>query len=673
MTRLSPSLLLSLLLALLGTGVAAGAGPVGMQVPSGSVVAQATLTSVEPAVVATEPLTLRGTIRNVSSEPLVDPLPVLRWSLDALQTSDELDLVAENPLFRYGRVDYRYSASLPTLAPGEQATFEIEVPLADIVPGPGVYVVGFDTLATLPDGLRVFVASARTTVPVGTTRDEPLPVSLLWPVAGVPTLLPDGRLVDDSLAAEIAPGGRLEGLVRAATGAPVTWVVDPDLVTTVAAMVPGYETVQPPGPGTGGADAAGFLALLSSAISPDADVRRLPAADPDLAGMAASGFGPPDVAATADAALRSSVLADLLGRGTPSLALLTDRPVDSTLLATYDEAGLDDVVLASPSVSGAAGPVAPLADTTLTAVLAPALVPPPADPAVGTALALRQRLLAETALAADTSALVLAPDPRWSVTPQEASAVLAAWQQAPWVRPVPLADLPVATDPVSLQEDEPAEPLDASVSEGLRQVDADVDRLRPLFAQPPVEDEELTVVQARIVSSAWRAQPERGADYVGAVQGVVAGAENQVGLVLSDTITLSSRSGRFPVTLVNDSAADVVVGVRFTSQNSSRLRVEDIPASVLSAGEKRTSSATALATANGRVVVTAELVTTEGTAVGGPVTTVVDVTSVGSLGWVVVAAGGVLLAVAVGRSRRRRRLSSEAAAAAPPRVEDRVG
>lgn len=676
MTRTSPALLLALLLSLLGAGVATGAGPVGMQVPGGAVVAEARLTSLEPAVVTTEALTLRGTIRNVSDARIVDPLPALRWSLDALQTPDELDLVEQNPLFRYGGVDYRYSVSLPSLEPGEQATFAIEVPLADLVPGPGVYVVGFDTLATLPDGLRVFVASARTTVAVDVTREEPLAASLLWPLASAPSLLPDGRLVDDTLAAEIAPGGRLDALVRAATGAPVTWVVDPDLVDTVAAMVPGYETARPPGPGTGGADAAGFLALLSSAVSVDSDVRRLPAADPDLGGMAASGFEPPEVAATAEAALRSSVLTDLLGRRIPPLALLTDRPVDEALLATYAEAGLEDAVLPASSVVGGPGTVAPLAGTTVTAVRAQPLPPPASDPTVGPALALRQRLLAETALAGEASALVLAPDPRWSVTAPEASAVVAAWQQAPWVRPVALDELPVAPEPVTLREDEAAEPLETSIAEGLRQVAVDLDRLRPLFAEPPVDDDERPVVSARVVSTAWRAQPDRGADYVGAVRDVVAGAASQVGLVLSETITLSSRSGRFPVTLVNDSAADVVVGVRFTSQNSSRLRVEDIAPTVLTAGEKRTFTATALATANGRVVVTAELVTTEGTTVGATTSTVVDVTNVGSLGWVVVATGGVLLAVAIGRSRWRRRRSPPAAARTPPLgvdVEDRVG
>jgi hypothetical protein len=146
----------------------------------------------------------------------------------------------------------------------------------------------------------------------------------------------------------------------------------------------------------------------------------------------------------------------------------------------------------------------------------------------------------------------------------------------------------------------------------------------------------------------------------------VVDAESQIGLVVSPSITLASRSGRFPVTLVNGTAVDVVVGVDFVSQNSSRLRVEDIEPVVLTAGEKRTFTPTALATANGRLQVTAYLVTTQGSRVGMPATTIVDVTNVGALGWTVIGLGGALLVAAVLRSRLRSRSRSAAATVDAP-------
>jgi hypothetical protein len=166
---------------------------------------------------------------------------------------------------------------------------------------------------------------------------------------------------------------------------------------------------------------------------------------------------------------------------------------------------------------------------------------------------------------------------------------------------------------------------------------------------------------SRATSYAWQDDPAAGTAYLGAVTSTITGVEDQIGLVVSPSITLSSRSGRFPITLVNDANADVVVGVEFTSQNSSRLRVEDIEPIVLTSGEKRTVTATALATANGRLQVTATLVSTERAPVGAPVSTIVDVTNVGALGWTVIAAGGVLLVAALARSRLRGRRVSEVA------------
>jgi hypothetical protein len=295
------------------------------------------------------------------------------------------------------------------------------------------------------------------------------------------------------------------------------------------------------------------------------------------------------------------------------------------------------------------------------------------EPGMLPALALQQRVLAVTALAAGREAgLTLAPATRWEPSKPAAAAMLDAWQQAPWVRPVPLAQLPAAAQRSELLPNLPApQPLDPAVTEGIDDLEQDLQRLAPLFATSPVSTADLSAAEARATSSAWIDDPDGSLAYIDALQQGVSGAESQIGLVLSEQITLSSRSGRFPVTLVNDSAVDVVVGVEFTSQNSTRLRVEPAEPTLLTAGEKRTVSATALATANGRVVVSAQLVTTQGQPVGTAATTVVDVTNVGALGWVVVAGGGVLLAAALVRGRLRRRTDAEEVAPLP--TPDRVG
>jgi hypothetical protein len=637
---------------------APGTGLLPLQVPGEQVVARVGLTAVEPGfVTADEVVTLRGVVRNVSDAPLVDPLPALRLSRDSLESAEDLDLVDSDGLFRYGRVDYDYSAPLPTLGPGEQATFSLAVPLAELVPGPGVYVVGVDVLATLPDGLRVFVASARTTVPVQVEATTPLPTALLWPLAARPSLLPGGSLTDDRLAAEVRPGGRLDGLVRAATDAPVTWLVDPDLLATAAAMADGYDTVDPPGPGAGAGAAAQFLAELPGSVAPGAEVLRLPTADPDAGAMTASDLEAGRVTRTLSVPAGSTP--GVLSARTPLVADLVQRPVDVPALTAYADAAVTTVVLPSAAVRADDDAVVVALEEVpgTTVVRATRLGAEVAREEVAPAVAGRQRLLAATALLAEAGApaAVLAPALLWDPTPDEAAAVVAAWQDTPWVAATPLGSVPVGDTSGRLADDLPdPEPLDPAVLAGLDAVAADLARLAPLFPSPPIGPDALLAAQARSFSAQWADDPAGAAAYVAALGAGLAGAESRLGVVVSPTVTLSSRSGRFPVTIVNESSTDVLVGLRFESQNSSRLRVEDVPATLLTAGEKRTVTASAIATANGRVVVEAQLVTSEGDEVGTPGSTIVDVTNVGALGWGVVAAGGLLLVAAIGRSRWRR-------------------
>lgn len=647
------------------------------QVPGGGEVATVTLTEVTPSVVSGDDvLTLRGVLTNTSEAALIDPLPALRWSSDPLQSLDDVELVSTNPLFRYGIIDYRFSDALPTLESGDQAEFSLEVDLAQLPVRSGVHVFGVDVLASLPDGLRVFVAAARTTVPVDIDVDKRLPVALMWPLAAQPALLPDGRLVNDSLAGELADGGRLATLVSQASDTPVTWVIDPDLVRTAAVMAPGYETASG-AQGTGSADAQQFLADLAVAIPPRGDVRAIPAADPDVGGAQVAGVGRDAVEATVVDGLADATLDTLVGRRVPALSLLVDRPVTNRMLGAYLRSGVDTTVLARAATT---------AGTTTTSADGPpararldrgqgrdvdgvvASVPPEAVGATG-AIAARQWLLSSSAVlaAADPQAggWVVAPPVRWQPDSATSEALLDSWQDADWTRPVALSALPQAPEPIALVTGPQPEPLPEDTTVALDALVADIERLQPLFAEPPLAPADLPRASARAISFAWKQEstqgPEQGQAYLDALVSTVTSAEGSLRLVVSPSITLSSRSGRFPVSMVNDSGVDVVVGVRFTSQNTSRLRVEDVEPAVLTAGEKRTITATAIATANGRLQVQAQLVTTQGEPVGAPVGMLVDVTNVGALGWVVIGAGGLLLAVALTRSRLRSRSTENTA------------
>jgi hypothetical protein len=646
------------------------------QVPGGGEVAAVTLTAVTPSVIGSDDvLTLRGELTNISDAPLADPLPALRWSSDPLQTLDDVDLVSTNPLFRYGLVDYRFADPLPTLDPGEQVDFTVEVDVALLPVRSGVHVFGVDVLASLPDGLRVFVASARTTVPVDVEVDDELPVALMWPLAAAPSLLPDGRLVDDALAGELADTGRLDTLVDVAAETPVTWVIDPDLVRTAAAMAGGYETLAG-AEGTGADDAQQFLADLAAAITPRSDVRAVPAADPDVGGAQASRMEGAAIWASVADGLADPALDTVVGRPVPAVSLLVDRPVTNQMLGAYLRGGVGTTVLARAATTAGTAATSTDGPPAVTRLDRPqgrdveAVVASAPPEAVGTtgAIAARQWMLSSTAVLAavdpPADGWVVAPPVRWQPDAATAEALLDTWQDTDWIRPAPVSALPRADEPVALVQSGEPEPLPEGTRVSLDTLVADVERLQPLFAEPPLAPDELPRTTARAISFAWQepsTTAEQGQAYVDALVSAVTAAEDQLRLVVSPSITLSSRSGRFPVSMVNDSTVDVVVGVRFTSQNTSRLRVEDVEPTLLTAGEKRTITATAIATANGRLQVQAQLVTTQREPVGAPVTMLVDVTNVGALGWAVIGAGGALLAVALVRTRLRAQRDRDAA------------
>lgn len=648
--------------------------PAAAQVPGDEQVARVVLTDLSPDYASADAtLTLRGRVENIGEAPLVDPLPVVRWSTDPVQTLDDLLLVAENPLFRYGQVDYRFTDPQDTLPPGESTTFSLTVPVSSLFLRSGVYVVGVDVLATLPDGLRVFVASARTTLPVDIDDTAPVPVALVWPMAANPTLLADGRLLDETLAEQIAADGRLTAILAAGDDQ-VTWVVDPDLVATAAAMVGGYETVTG-ADGTQAADAARFVGDLSRTLSTATDVRQTPSADPDVGGAQAAGVD----AAVVDDALTTTgpgdALADLLGEPVATMALLVDRPITDSMLAAYASTGARTITLDSASVqasgSGAVAPLALANGTQIQSVAAHGV--PVSLPDVEASLGARQWMLSATAVLAagadqeTGTGHAIAPPLRWDIDAPTAQALVSAWRSAPWVVPTPLSGLPLADTPRSLVGGGSPPPLPEGLASGLTDLLADARRLQPLFPEPVLDPSDAGATISRALSAAWQQAPDQGVAYVGATARAVTGVEDELSLLLSPSITLSSRSGRFPITLVNDSAADVLVGVDFSSQNSSRLRVEDIEPVLLTSGEKRTITATALATANGRVQLAASLVTTAGSTVARPATSTVDVTNAGALGWTVIIAGVGLFVAALLRARlRRRHRSATSASAAGP-------
>jgi hypothetical protein len=143
----------------------------------------------------------------------------------------------------------------------------------------------------------------------------------------------------------------------------------------------------------------------------------------------------------------------------------------------------------------------------------------------------------------------------------------------------------------------------------------------------------------------------------------------RVTVLAPEAVTLSSRSGVFPLTVANDLDEPVTVRVDLEPANPDRLSVADTGPLRVEPGEKAAVDIRADAVANGRVPVTVQLTTVDGDPLGEPRRVLVVATEYGAIGWGVVAAGMALLALATGvRVARRRRHPAQDEV----RVEERV-
>lgn len=260
---------------------------------------------VSPDVVTTTSasvVTVSGAVLNVGDRPVRDVVIRMEHAR-AVTSSSQLRTDLTGDLDQFEPV-----ADFVTVAPemqrGESVAFTLSYPLRSEGAGslhitePGVYPVLINVNGTPDYGAPARLDDARFLLPVlGVPADRPadstadsmsaadtlnsvvppdtahpVRMTMLWPLADRPRLAPGApggttpvRLVDDSLATSLAPGGRLDTLLSAAdfaTGPTVDsngqmrdtlcLAVDPDLLVTVNAMTAGYVVNDGPdaGPGT---------------------------------------------------------------------------------------------------------------------------------------------------------------------------------------------------------------------------------------------------------------------------------------------------------------------------------------------------------------------------------------------------------------------------------------
>ncbi|GAB3622360.1 hypothetical protein GCM10027418_04420 [Mariniluteicoccus endophyticus] len=615
-----------------------------------------TIDQFDPAVPAREStITIRGRVTNTSGETLT-LAQVLMWrdwspvttaeglaaTLTSAPTQPYGGRVTEPGAFQNLTTDAK-----PSLAPGETVPFQVQAAVSQLeLPRTGgVYLMGVHVVGKAGRRGNATLGRARVLVPLprqGTAaaQTDQVRVPTVVVLSSAPSMVAPGVFSDDHLADELAANGRLSRLMRAAARPDVSWAIDPALLESVRAMATesGYQVRQTDGatfPGTGSAMARRWLADYESLQGQRGF--RTPFAVPDMATIAHQGLEESfrRVQAAGEQVSETSSL--------PLLGYVREGQVDAETVAWLER--LEPAVILASDTTTSQSYLTPLTTAPLLAYDPNAYAGGPGPEPRLTSVHVRQRVLADTWVAAAAHA---APQVHVVTEGAEADADIAA--DAPWIKRMPLTDL--------LRE-KPAEwnqqlgyttqmrdrELDPAQLDQMRQVS----RAQAAYAEilpDPVPRQRLTnSLIARTLSSWWRGDP---AAYRTWVEPLLAESRDLLGgakinLTSQRTVIMSGQSGSFPMTVTNKLDHPVRVAIDFTSDQPQRLsfaRHNDI---VVPAQQSTTVNVTGRAAANGPVMVTAQLVTPDGTRIGRGRRLEVRATNFGFVGWIIVVASGVVL------------------------------
>ncbi len=286
-----------------GSAPAAAAAP-----PAGRGSVAVTVTDVRPLTPvrtnAPTPVTFTLTLHNKTDQPLTD-VTLMAARGDPIGSPARLqDVMAHPARAQAGLLPVPTASGRPvtaTLGPGRdaQVVFRTAAGIAKGAPLCECADAIYPILFTATSASATTLGTARTYLPVfGLTAPAKVRVSWLWPLLDRPHRAlsssgGDNVFTDDVLAAELAPGGRLDRALRVVENVSrtvaMTLVVDPDLLDEVQVMSTGRYLVRASPtakavPGTGALEAASWLDRLRAVLSdhPDVEVALTAPGDPDV-------------------------------------------------------------------------------------------------------------------------------------------------------------------------------------------------------------------------------------------------------------------------------------------------------------------------------------------------------------------------------------------------------
>ncbi|MBK0865292.1 MAG: glycoprotein [Saccharopolyspora sp.] len=450
-----------------------------------SSLAQLEVTKVTPSVVSGPgEVTISGRLTNTSGRTLHDIEARVQRGAPTSTVPATQDAVRGNASTVTGP---EFQPQVGSLAPGQQAPFELRIPINGgpqslQIDQPGTFPLLVNVNGKPDDGGRARVGEASFLLPVLNTPGappakppQPTPMTMLVPIVDYPRMQREGTqgqrpvLADDSLASSLTPGGRLYDLVQsvvenAGPGSPLgnglCFAVDPDLLATVNAMQGGYQVRQPDGgliEGTGAASAQLWMNKLRQATEGRC-VISLPYADSDVVALGRAGL--PDLI---QGALDGALVVRQTLRQEPQRNVLwpIEGALDEPAASELSRFGIDTMLMEPSSLStpdGSLEPVRLRAKGSPTAVpvdplLSEALDPLHGTPQESTALSPPDSgaLSAQNALGAmafratggyqDGATSVLAPPRRWNLSGSDLRSLLQGMEQltgAGYVRPTGL-------------------------------------------------------------------------------------------------------------------------------------------------------------------------------------------------------------------------------------------
>ncbi|WP_267898967.1 DUF6049 family protein [Thermomonospora amylolytica] len=525
-----------------------------------------------------------------------------------------------------------------------------------------------------------------------TGRYQRTSIGWVWPVTDRTRRTTDHSFLDDGLDRELAPTGRLGGVVTAAekTGTPLTWAVDPALLDDAQAMTRPY-TVRPPHRDPAGRPASQnartWLDRFKKTSAGD-PYFVLPYADVDAEALVRNGMGrqleisykhmdlarqvlgrPPaaKVGWPAEGAASTRTLGRMAQLGTESFlmssalfqpAQTTFTPGSPTTVRT--SAGQRNVVTYDPVLS----------DVVSAGTRTP-----------GTRLLAEQRFLAETAmitaeLPLQGRTIVIAPARRWNPDPLFAENLLRWTQELPWLRPARVDRIAQARrrEPMTFTgypSAYQAQELGRTYLREVKRIAGRAGTFSTVF-QPAAWPYERAVL--RTVSGSWRGGGTRARRARAARDLFGDLLDKEIDKVRvsrrGDTVQLAGRTGRVPFTITNGLPDRTVrLQVKITSRIPARLQIGEYTRTIeVGPNESPSIDFEVESYAQGAALVDIELLTPQGKPFRPAHTLRINTTGYGPVALLITGGSLAVLFVGVGfrAMRARRRNKMEAAGDGSP-------